>query len=489
MSRQLRLHLEGTGDDRLDTILGGGIPAQSVMVIAGEPGSGKTVLTLQLLFRAARDGKTCLYVTTLSEPAIKLIRYMQFFDFFDSDLLDERIVLADLGASVRESAERTMADLSRLVQQHEPSLIAIDSFKSVADLMPDSRVARSFVYELATQTATWGATALLLGEYGREDFSRRPEFAVADGVLQLGSMRRELTSLRELEVLKLRGMGYVAGRHFFDIDQRGFLCYPRVQSPTASAATSPGSTTPRLSTGIKGLDDLLGGGIPRYSNTALQGPTGAGKTILALQFLIEGARRGEKGVFFTLEETADQLRSVAASLGWDLPALEKKGLLVLDYTSPVELSTDRYLQSARDLVASGKASRAVFDSLTSMSLGVTSDRRFKELVYAISKHMRVCGVTLLVTMEAPQLLGAQELSGQGVSFIADNLIQLRYIETERRLERGVSVLKARGIQHETELRLLQIDRSGLRVIRSASLKRRSVLTAGDRRRRTRQRRP
>src|SRR5687767_510953 len=156
----LRLHLESTGDARFDAILGGGIPAQSVVVIAGAPGAGKTVLTLQLLFRAAREGKTGLYVTTLSEPAIKLIRYMQFFDFFDSDVLDRRIILADLGAAVRDSPERTMSELSRLVHQHEPNVIAIDSFKAVADLMPDSRTARSFAYELATQTATWGATAL-----------------------------------------------------------------------------------------------------------------------------------------------------------------------------------------------------------------------------------------------------------------------------------------------------------------------------------------
>jgi circadian clock protein KaiC len=236
--RILRLHLDGTGDERFDAILGGGIPGQSVVVIAGEPGSGKTVLTLQLLFRAARQGKRCVYLTTLSEPAIKLIRYMQFFEFFDSDVLDECIHLADLGAAVREGGQRTLAELSAVIQQQEPGIVAIDSFKAIADLMPDTASARSFVYELATQTATWGATALLLGEYGAEDLSRRPEFAVADGILQLSAHRRELTSLRELEVVKLRGMGYVPGRHFFEIDQRGFFVYPRVRSPLSSSAPS-----------------------------------------------------------------------------------------------------------------------------------------------------------------------------------------------------------------------------------------------------------
>jgi circadian clock protein KaiC len=479
----LRLHLERTGDHRFDTILGGGIPAQSVVVIAGEPGSGKTVLTLQLLFEAARQGKTCLYVTTLSEPAIKLIRYMQFFDFFDPDVLDSRIRLADLGAAVRDGAERTLADLASLVQKYEPGIVAIDSFKSIGDLMPNSGVARSFVYELATQTATWGATTLLLGEYGPEDLSRRPEFAVADGILQLGAHRRELTALRELEILKLRGMGYVSGRHFFEIDRRGFFVYPRVRSPQETAAKPPVPDRPRLPTGTKGLDALIGGGIPALSSTVLQGPTGSGKTLLGLQFLIEGARLGERGAICTLEETPDQLRAVARTLGWDLPALEKKGLLVIDYCSPVELSTDRYLQSVRDLVTKNGISRVVFDSLTSMSLGVHSDRRFKELVYAMSKHMRAAGVSLVMTVESTQLLGGPEIGARGVSFIADNLIQLRYLEVASRLERGLSVLKARGVKHETGLRRLHVERGGLRLSGVGRGARHRVLTGHGRDRR------
>jgi circadian clock protein KaiC len=461
--RRLRLHLEATGDHRFDAILGGGIPAQSVVVVAGAPGTGKTVLTLQLLFQAARSGKTCLYVTTLSEPAIKLIRYMQFFDFFDADLLDRRIVLADIGAAVRESPERTMTDLSRLIERHEPNVVAIDSFKAVADLMPDTRAARAFTYELATRTATWGATAFLLGEYGPEEAVARAEFAVADGVIQLASERRELTSLRELEVVKLRGMAYVSGRHFFEIDHGGFRVYPRVKSPEGAGDGPPRRPLTPRSTGIAGLDQLLGGGVPGLSNTVVEGATGTGKTLLSLQFLIAGARKGERGALFTLEETPDQLRAMAESLGWDLAPLERSGCLSICYASPVELSPDQYLQAARDHVENAGVSRAVFDSLTSMSLGVPSERRFKELVYAMGKHLRELGVTVVNTIEADQLLGAPHVTGRGISFIADNVIRLRYVEKGGRLERGISVLKARGVKHRTDLRAFTIERGGLRV--------------------------
>jgi circadian clock protein KaiC len=477
----LSLHLETTGDPRFDAVLGGGIPAQAVFVVAVAHGAGKTVLTLQLLFHAARDGKTCLYVTTLSEPAIKLIRYMQFFDFFDAEVLDERIVLADAGAAVREGPERTLSELSRLVDEYEPQVIAIDSFKAITDLMPDSRAARAFAYELATRTATWGATAFLLGEYGPQEVSRRAEFAVADGVLQLASERRELTSLRELEVLKLRGMAYASGRHFFDIDRSGFHVFPRVKSPEVSQVPAPEVLRRRLSTGIGALDKLLGGGIPALSSTVVEGATGTGKTLLSLQFLLAGAKRGERAALFTLEETPDQLHAFAESLGWNLRALEDKQLLTICYASPVELSTDRFLQTARDHVAQTGVARVVFDSLTSMALGVPSERRFKELVYALAKHMRDCGVTLLATMESAQLGGDQTLGG-GVSFIADNVIRLRYMEQGGRLERALSVLKARGTAHGTEMRQFRIARGGLRIGRAVSGRRPIARRGADRRR-------
>jgi circadian clock protein KaiC len=480
--RKLRLHLDSTGDRRFDAILGGGFPAQSVIVLAGEPGSGKTVLTLQLLFKAAREGKNCVYLTTLSEPAIKLIRYMQFFDFFDPDVLDARIRFHDIGAAVREGPDATMAALSNIVQREEPNVIAIDSFKAIADLMPDAGVARKFVYDLATHTATWGATTLLLGEYGADDLSRRPEFAVADGIVQLGSHRRELTSLRELEIVKLRGSGYVGGRHFFEIDSRGFFVYPRVRAPQGTSRGRTAHPDARLSTGVAGLDALFGGGVPALSNTVIQGPTGSGKTLLGLQFLIEGARIGERGALCTLEETPDQLRAIAANMGWNLEALERKGLLVINYCSPVELSTDRYLQDMRDLVAATGIRRVVFDSLTSMALGVPSERRFKELVYAMGKHMREESVTLLMTVETPQAIGSNEVTARGVSFIADNLIQLRFFDAGAELKRAISVLKARGIKHETATRLLHIESKGLRLSRPVRGRARGASTAAERRR-------
>ena len=451
-----------SGDDRFDTILGGGIPTQSVVVITGEPGSGKTVLTMQMLFRAAREGHRCLYFTTISEPAIKVIRYMQLFDFYDESLIESSVIFSDLASSVGQAPEQMLAHILASIDRWEPTVLVVDSFRAIVDLMPNIRIARAFVYELAIQLSARGITTLLVGEYTSGEFADRAEFAVADGIIRLDVHKRDLAAIRELEVLKLRGRGIIPGKHFFDISTQGVFVYPRVQTPQVL----PGrqwKEIRRVATGTAGLDHLLGGGVPAGSATVLQGPTGTGKTIVALQFLIEGARRGERGVMFTLEETPDQLRAIAFSLGWDLAGYEQEGLLLISYASPVELSTDRYLQTARDEIRERRATRAVFDSLTSMALSVSSDRRFKELVYAVGKHMRLAGVTLMMTLEAGERLGSSVVSPLGVSFIADNLIQLRYVDVGDYFERGIAVVKARGVKHQTDFWKLEIDAGGPRV--------------------------
>lgn len=459
-----------TGSPAFDRILGGGLPVRSVNVIAGEPGTGKTLFSLQMLFALARQGRKGLYFTTLSEPSLKLVRYMQQFSFFEPSLIESSIVFADLGSVIRgKGAEGTLGEITVRVEREEPAVVVIDSFKAIRDILGDAAALRTFVYDLAVHTAGWGAASLLVGEYTEDEVAGDAEFAIADGIIRFRNSRHELSAVREVEVLKLRGADYVTGGHFYEIGADGLAFFPRVRNPDivgaepSGADRAPVSTPERASTGAAGLDAMFGGGLPRASTTVVQGGTGTGKTLLGLQFLLEGARHGEAGIHFTLEETPDQLRGIAHGLGWDLPALERRGLLTLDYVSPVELSTDRFLHRARQQVEKLGARRAVLDSLTSMALGVPSDRRFKELVYAVAKHFRALGVTLNMNMEVADLLGSAQLSGHGVSFAADNVIQLKYVEIDGRLERGLSVLKARGVRHATDVRRLSVESGGMAV--------------------------
>ncbi|MEO5767766.1 MAG: ATPase domain-containing protein [Polyangia bacterium] len=467
--------VESTGDRALDLILGGGIPAHSVNVIAGDPGSGKTILTLQILFELARRGKRCLYFTTLSEPALKLVHHMQQFSFFDAGLLDNAIRFVDISAAVSEGSDRAVETIIRRAEDFAPDVVVIDSFRAIGEAATASR--RPLVYDLGVQLAAFQAITFLVGEYRPDEYSMYAEFAIADGIIRLGSYQQELQSLRQLEVLKLRGAGYVRGCHFYDISARGLAVYPRVSAPeqvSIGAGLAIGGR--RVSTGVAGLDDLLGGGLPAGSATLVQGGTGIGKTILCLQFLLAGARQDERGIFFALEETPEHLRAIAGALGFDLAEEERKGNITICYSSPVELSTDRFLFDARRLVEEVGAKRAVFDSLTSMSLGIPSQRRFKELTYSLCQHLRRAGTTVLMTMESEQTFGVTKLTGYGISFLADVLIQMRYVEWEGTLERAISVIKARGIKHSTEFRSVTIDQGGIAVMPSRFERLRGVLT-------------
>jgi len=451
-----------SGSASLDAILGGGLPEGSLSVIAGEPGVGKTVFALQLVFHFARQNKRSVVFTTLSEPSLKLIRYMQQFAFFDAELLNERVTFVDLGSALLEGGpERALEVMRQYVERHECEFVVIDSFKAIHDLLePDAPLSRRLVYELAVWLAAWGATTLLVGEYSRDDMVRLPEFAIADGIIRLASERHELTSFRQIEVLKLRGANYVTGLHFFEMSRDGLTFFPRVRAPDfrdeGAAVTAP----ERVTTGLAELDAMFGGGPLRSSTTLVEGGTGTGKTLLGLQFLLAGIEQGERGVHLGLEETPDQLRGLGTTLGWDLVRAETSGHLRLNYRSPVELSTDRYLDQARQQIAELGARRVVLDGLSSLALGVPSDRRFKELVYASAKHFRAAGATVYMTLELEEALGSGHLGGRAVSSLADNVILLRHLEVQDRLERAILVLKARGTAHDRGIRHFSIDATG-----------------------------
>lgn len=449
------------GSAPLDAILGGGLPERSLSVIAGDPGVGKTVFALQIIFHLARQKKRAVFFTTVSEPSLKLIRYMQQFAFFDAELLNDSVAFVDLGtALLADGPAHALEVVKEHVERHEPEFVVIDSFKAIHDLLePSGPVSRRLIYELAVWLAAWGATSLLVGEYSRDEI-RLPEFAIADGIIRLASEPQELTSVRQIEILKLRGANYVTGRHFFEVSRDGLTFFPRVRAPEFRDDGAAVTSRERVTTGLAPLDAMFDGGLLRSSTTLVEGGTGTGKTMLGLRFLLAGIEQGEPGVHFGLEETPDQLRGLGAAFGWDLVGAEASRRLRIRYTSPVELSTDRYLDQARQEVADLGARRVVLDGLSSLALGVSSERRFKELVYASAKHFRAAGATVYMTLEINELLGSGHLTGGGVSSLADNVILLRYVEVKDRLERAVLALKARGSAHDSAIRHFSIDASG-----------------------------
>jgi len=451
-----------TGIPNLDWILKGGIPRYSVNIIAGPPGSGKTILAQQIIFHNADENSSAPYLVTVSEPTVKLIRYQQRFDFFDESKLEKNIYFLDIGTSLLQGGlEGVSKQIEEYIEKYSPSILAIDSFKAIHEAAATPIKLREFSYALAVKLTTWECTSFLVGEYAREDIVTAPVFAIADGIILLDREERGMPSNRYLEAVQMRGDGFFAGKHPLVITSSGVNVYPRIKTPDHIAPYPIGDS--RLSTGVSGLDEMMGSGLPEGTVTLVAGGAGTGKTLMGLHFLLEGIEKGEPGVLVTFQETPGLLNSFCKGFGWNLEASEKKGVLRILYTSPVEISVDQHTAAIKDVIAEIKAKRVVIDSLKDIEIATPDKVRYKDYVYSLVNYFRSEGITSIVTNEIPELFGNLVMSEYGISFIADNVILLRYVELESSMDRAISVLKMRGSDHDKDVRRFQISSEGITI--------------------------
>src|SRR5215204_4195778 len=196
-----------SGDEGLDLILGGGLPINGINLIIGLPGSGKTLLCQQLMFARASEDRPAIYLSTVSEPFEKILRYAQTLSFFDRQAVGRSVYYEDLGGVVGGDGGLAAVTerIGGLIKERRPGIIAIDSFKALAAFADDARGFRRFLYDLAALLTAFPATCFWIGEYSEEEMRTAPEFAVADGIISLTTQRVNERTLRLIEVLKLRG--------------------------------------------------------------------------------------------------------------------------------------------------------------------------------------------------------------------------------------------------------------------------------------------
>ena len=320
-----------TGVPNLDAIFHGGLTKGVMTVLAGPPGSGKTILTQQICFHHASQGGRVLYFNTLSEPTAKTLLYLRPFTFFDPTLLDECIRFVDLGLMLRtKGLELTCNLLIEHLKQFKPSMVVIDSFKVFDDLAQSAEELRKFAYELTVRLMAWECTTFLLGEYNPEHFEH-PAYSIIDGIITLKQRQQSGEQQRLLQVIKMRGTSHSRDEHPFVVTSDGVEVYaPSVTLRRKRITGQRPVEVPRLKTGVSRLDELLGEGIPLGSSVIVSGVAGSGKTLLGLEFLYRGARdHGEKGIFFSFEETEGRLRATARGLGWDLDREIDRGLVLI----------------------------------------------------------------------------------------------------------------------------------------------------------------
>ena len=446
-----------SGMTGLDEVLGGGLPPNAITLIAGSPGTGKTTLAHHFVFHNATPTRPVLYCSTVLEPLDKVLRYGQALRFFDPAIVGTAVLFEDLGnlASGTDGLSAVLTRLDTLLRELRPAALVIDNFKALGTFATDSGDYHRLLHDLAGKVSARAMSTFLLGDYPpTEDPRNAPGLAVADTILVLTSEREGYRTSRYLEVRKMRGGGYLPGRHAYRISDRGLEVFPRISDPLNWPAYD--ERNERVSTGIGALDALLGDGYWPGASTLVAGPTGSGKTLLGLHFLYRGAEQGEVGVLATLQESTAQLARIVSGYGWsvDAPGVH------IHSRSPVGLLIDEWLHEVLDLVQGTGTRRLVVDSLGDLRLAAGDGQRFREYLYSLVQRCARLQVSILMTYELDHLFDQPILSEFGISHVSDNVILLQYIPVGDQLRRGITALKTRASRHELLRREYAITAEG-----------------------------
>ncbi len=449
-----------TGIAGLDIVLGGGLEPGSVVVLAGAPGTGKTILAQQICFAAASAEHRALCYTTVSESNSKLVRHLEQFSFFAEDALEQKVEYLHVGDLVRGAEagglERVFAEVVRKAMAEEPVIVVIDSAKALRDFT-DERQMREALYDLTSRLGHTDVVLVMVGEYTPEDVRGGAEFSLADCIVYLEYEPREPVDRRWLRVVKMRGTRHREGNHTFRIGPEGFEVFPRIENLDAG---EPASVTGRIETGMPRLDQLMGGGIGSGEATIVVGPSGVGKTIFGVRFVLEGLRRGERCLYVTFQDTPEQLIKMAFGFGWDLRKPLEEGQLTVRHVPLGDLDLDMLASGIRADLAGGGVNRVVIDSLAEMADAARETPRFPAFTRSLIGFIRAAGASLVITSETTTLGPSGEPAG-GVMFLFHNLVLLRYIELESASGRALNVVKMRNSSHDKYAYQFEIGPEGM----------------------------
>ena len=449
-----------TGVAGLDLLLGGGLQPGAVVVMAGAPGTGKTILAQQACFANATAEHKSVYYTTVSEPHTKLVRHLEQFSFFDPEALGTRVEHIHLGDFLRPARQDGLAPLvSEIVRKtldEEPAIVVVDSAKMLRDFA-DERELRGSLYDLTGRISQTATVLLLIGEYTPEELRSGIEFSLADGIIQFEYESREPVDRRWLRIAKMRGGSYRSGKHTFQIGSAGVEVFPRIETLVPHVVNAVSGQVP---SGISGLDGLMSGGAKQGDATLITGPSGVGKTIFGLRWLTQGADLGKRCLYVTFQDTADQLVGVAAAFGWDLTSAGGSDSVSISYVPMGDLDLDVLATAVRSELRAHATGRIVIDSLSELAFAAREEQRFPAYMRSLVGLVRAAGSSLLVTSET-SAHGLSANAMDGLLFLFDNVIELRYIEDGSRVGRAVHVAKMRSSWHEMTLHSVSITDRGL----------------------------
>lgn len=455
-----------TGVPGLDLILGGGLTKERLYLLEGDPGAGKTTLALQFLIEGAKQGETVLYVT-LAENEIELRAVASAHGFSmdgvivheviqDENLLDPAEQYTALHPSEVELGETNNLILKK-IEEVRPARLVLDSLSELQLLSGNALRYRRHVLGLKQYFAKRSCTALLLDDKSsvRRDLQVR---SIAHGVISLQHFESEYGAERRvIRVLKYRGINYRRGPHDYSIITGGIVAYPHV----VAAESRTLAVREQVKSGLPGFDALLGGGIEEGSSTLISGPPGSGKSSLACQFVKAITQRGENAAMFLFEESFNTMLNRSKGIGLDLHEPYEKGLLRVHQIDPAEMSPGEF-NHAVCAEADRGAKVVVIDSLNGY-LNAMPDARFLSThLHEVLTYLSQRGIVTFLIGVQQGIVGAMT-TGTDISYMADNVLLLRYFESRGSVEKAISVFKKRGSAHETTLRRFQITAEGIMV--------------------------
>nr|WP_314557691.1 ATPase domain-containing protein [uncultured Pseudomonas sp.] len=458
-----------TGNAGLDQVLRGGLPRDRLYLLEGTPGSGKTTLGLQFLFEGVRQGESVLYIS-LSETSEELqsVAESHGWSLDGVELFELSAADAVLGGAQEQTIlhpwESELGDTIELIQARvdelKPSRLVFDSLSEMRLLAQDPLRYRRQVLALKQFFAGRGITVLLVDDLTTSPGGRDNHLhSLCHGVLTLERLTLDFgAARRRLQIQKLRGRDFVAGYHDFTIRRGGLEIYPRIIA-AGHYEEFLGAVVP---SNIQDLDALLHGGPLRGTSTLITGPAGAGKTTLALQFVMAACARGERCAVYEFDERIGTLIKRAESMGMPLLRYIDEGLLVVHQIHPAELSPGEFAWRVRQDVEENNCRMLVLDSLNGYLAAMPQEQQLILQLHELLSYLSQSGVVTFLINPQHGLVGSMT-SNLDISYIADTVVLVRFFEAHGRLRKAISILKHRGGAHEDAIRELRIDTQGIRV--------------------------